>query len=273
MSLKSKILSWINPAQREGTPDNRTSSISSEIDWPEQDWIVFKKVSKIIAIDQSITRIKNSLRLHCVAIEFKFSDFQLNSNGMPTGKMTDVYYGLEDNIDRLDELFPIRKIANSTGEGVRNAWYCSPSAEIKQRLLEIVETEKLVKISIYDSSIEMVSAFLPTDLDGQIAGNHNIIENITELGDDGSEPREVMHWIFPSDQTNIAEICKALAARGYKIEGSDGDRIRFSNLSDVLRETVDRETMEISKLCQQYGFEYDGWETPVVPVGRTGKLH
>jgi hypothetical protein len=113
---------------------------------------------------------------------------------------------------------------------------------------------------------------LPSPRDRQRMGNRGAADQLRESGDPLTEAREIDHWAyFPAPAARDAFVAKAEAI-GYKLRtatepdpASDGTAFGAQIYrSDVPgNELFDAITAELSKLAQECGGTYDGWESPV----------
>lgn len=121
----------------------------------------------------------------------------------------------------------------------------------------------------------------PRDLQGIF--NRELCEQLEENGDPLTEPREIEHWLsVPSEEAKTQVIAEAeklgFAVRSVVVEEAgeadavsdvgeeeQGPQIRIQLVRrDVPSfEGIDEITMPLFDLAEQFGGEYDGWETSV----------
>jgi hypothetical protein len=105
----------------------------------------------------------------------------------------------------------------------------------------------------------------PSDRDKQI------LRVLRQHGDTLSKPREIMHWAyFPSDEAR-RQFAKSCAKAGFAIRGMNDDArmpnrfsVQFSHTDVPNEDAVDLFRSLLTRLADECGGAYDGWETKIV---------
>ena len=108
---------------------------------------------------------------------------------------------------------------------------------------------------------------------GSSAANAAVREALLAHGDDGSVPRHVVHWAYPASEgaASLAEISEYLRKGGFDVsEASDGG-VQFEHSSEVASVEFDGLTLELYRVMNASGWEYDGWECAVVESERASQ--
>jgi hypothetical protein len=96
------------------------------------------------------------------------------------------------------------------------------------------------------------------------------LQSLEEAGSDLSKPHPFDFYLYNGEQAGAALICEQLAQDGFQTRVSEG-AIPGEWLCKATQTFVpDLERLadlqvELSKLAEEQGGEYDGWETVVVP--------
>ena len=85
-------------------------------------------------------------------------------------------------------------------------------------------------------------------------------------GDNGSTPRSVDHFAYPKHpQADFGALSKRMEALGFGSRTTDdGSGLIFSRTTPIAGEKFDRLTATINVMMEDFGWQYDGWETPIV---------
>jgi hypothetical protein len=232
------------------------------------DWATYKRYKGdefwLITANRGLLKNNQLISMSWSSIEYRFLQRELVNGMFPRPDLLDLYYEFEDQLDEA-----IRKIggglaATQTGFGSRIVWYCAPNVVLEEIIRSSAQTFTRFAIEVSPASFKQFEQLLPTHLENQWAGNERILNKLAEHGDDGSEPREVMHWTYGSDPAAIAQLSARLEIEGYIIEELDEEKVRFSRLSSLSEDQSKSETTKLTELSEQYGCKYDGWETPIV---------
>jgi hypothetical protein len=103
--------------------------------------------------------------------------------------------------------------------------------------------------------------------------NRRVLEELAARGDAHETPRPVNHWLEFADAEARAACRDTLVAIEFKVvdefSGEDaGDGMPYklvvSRVDSVDSHTINGITLELARLAQEHGGDYDGWESPVV---------
>ncbi|MDQ7068066.1 MAG: DUF695 domain-containing protein [Sulfurimonas sp.] len=111
----------------------------------------------------------------------------------------------------------------------------------------------------------------PTPQEWQIIQNHKACDSLKELGDVLQVPRAIEHKLFFVSDEKKEELLAALTKQEFKIKDEISNEEGVAGLSFYRIDTpfyyeIDKLTLELIELCEDYGASYDGWETSLVKV-------
>lgn len=103
---------------------------------------------------------------------------------------------------------------------------------------------------------------------GSPAANDSVRAQLSAHGDDGSNPRHVVHYAYPGKTQSDSlrrTMTENLLSRGFQVrDAASGDGFVLEQTCAVSPEEFDRLTAELSAWFAERGWEYDGWECAVV---------
>jgi|SRR5215813_115995 len=118
---------------------------------------------------------------------------------------------------------------------------------------------------------QYLSVLYPSEEDMSRIANHDVLDNMMELGDTLQAVRDVHHWIYfrsPEDRKRFASEARNL---GYQIEREmEGDRegypfgLIITRDQSVTPDKIDEAVIELFRLAKEVGAEYDGWEAQAI---------
>lgn len=108
---------------------------------------------------------------------------------------------------------------------------------------------------------------------GLLAGSDSdqaTLNQLREAGSDLSKPHPFDFYLYHPQQTGAQQLCSALLSEGFEVSvgesATGGDWLcRASRAMLPTLENLSEINARISRLIDQYGGEYDGWETIVLP--------
>ena len=111
----------------------------------------------------------------------------------------------------------------------------------------------------------------PTATEWQIIQNHKACDSLKESGDALQIPRAIEHKLFFVSADKKVELLDALAEQKFKVKdeisNEDGVQgISFYRIDKPFYYDIDKLTLELIDLCEDYGTAYDGWETSLVKI-------
>ena len=200
-------------------------------------------------------------------------------NGLPTGAEFDAVSQLEDRISAHAEANADWYVGRSTYNGCRNFYlYTTQSRQSWRAFASLLKKESgyLIK-AIYQEDPDheaYTEELYPSDEDWRVIKDLRVIEVLADNGDDGSIPRQIMHWAYFADQssgrlfaswaveegftepeglshpTDKGEYCVCLVHHG---------RATIGDLSPY--------TLALLQGAVEYHGRYDGWETKCCTSG------
>lgn len=111
-----------------------------------------------------------------------------------------------------------------------------------------------------------------TDLVGYEANedaNVALKQSFAEVGDDGTQPRDVRHFIFKNEESENAvssfEMRKMMLPYGFKFETIDDPYgLKMSHDREIASCEFDEFTENLKKTAEENGWVYTGWEAKVL---------
>lgn len=102
-----------------------------------------------------------------------------------------------------------------------------------------------------------------------LESDRSVVESLKQQGDPLSEARRVDHWIYFKQEGDCNDFETAVKAVGFAIESKRGEddgsyaiRVHREDFVDLQR--IHATVMELVKLAEANGGDYDGWETEVL---------
>ena len=234
------------------------------------EWVVFPRALRdqnwVVAIDRWIESAEAENCRSWAKVHFQHEGAAAT---LSSDEAIAAIFDLEEAIERSIGSIGGRKVGSRTGADGRTTWFCAQNADLAAALSASVRELTFTPVSVLRSDRSEATELLPDYMESQLAGNRRILDELRQNGDSGTRPRRVTH-VFVFDQHTQTDALKDdLISIGYRIDetpADDGRRNVFHVYvqSDVLLETVDRQTVLFNEICARYGCLYDGWETPVV---------
>jgi uncharacterized protein (TIGR01619 family) len=104
----------------------------------------------------------------------------------------------------------------------------------------------------------------PTPEELQIIYNNRVLHSMQEHGDTLTAPRRVDHWAYLPDAEKLAQFKTDELLSQFEFEGEEeteaGWRVQFYRKESLQPNDIHRSTIELLRLVQGYGGNYDGWE-------------
>jgi hypothetical protein len=97
-----------------------------------------------------------------------------------------------------------------------------------------------------------------------------MLDQLQAAGSDLSKPHPFDFYLFHPQQTGAQQLCSALLSEGFDVSigesATGGDWLCRASLTMLpTLENLSEIDARFSRLIDQYGGEYDGWETIVLP--------
>lgn len=101
--------------------------------------------------------------------------------------------------------------------------------------------------------------------------NRKVVDNLVKNGDKLEKKREVMHWIYFTNENDRDNFIQKIASENFKVEEKNKVKenkefsynLRISRIEKVDYENIDDFTIHLWKLANENNGDYDGWETSV----------
>ena len=163
-----------------------------------------------------------------------------------------------------------------TTRGTRQFWYYAKTKENFRTAVDIAmkgfPRYRFQVAEKQDPEWEYyLQALYPSREELERIKNRDLLEVLTEQGDTLTLPREVQHWIyFPSEESRTLFGHEASNV-GFKIghecqsdvQGDWAFGLTVFRTQPIEQERIDETVLELLRLAERFGGEYDGWESPV----------
>lgn len=202
-------------------------------------------------------------------------------DGLSDPEETDVLYAIEDRLfAELGKGLRARYVGRVTTQGRREHFYYATSADG----FEEAATRALAEYPLYAASCRAAhdpdwttysNVLFPGDLEMQSIQTRRVVLQLSEHGDDLSQPREIDHWVlFPSEEARDHFLIQVAGNRFRAVSSLSDDPsdkfryvVRLTRTDRVELETIDGLVTDLFLRAQSCEGEYDGWESPVVSGG------
>jgi len=110
----------------------------------------------------------------------------------------------------------------------------------------------------------------PSDRDTERIKNRDVLNVLKEKGDVLTATRQVQHWMYFTSSASRELFKQEVAKAGYQVEYEslvEGEKpfgISVSRTQPITEVDIDATVLDLLSLAQQFGGEYDGWETPII---------
>lgn len=231
------------------------------------DWITFYREAHptgfVISVNQSISSGRMVPKhKNCHEIRFQFGQTQLADNGMPNEEAQAIFYEVEDGLTQLIEPGEGAFVARRTGQKMRSLWLCG--SNVAAREVQIAVTSIwTISVAMLPSSLADIQALHPTQLEGHLARDEDVLHSLAQQGDDHAIPRKIDYFIYGVTNANRVAIETRLRDLGFQLEQGQPDSILFSRVSAIELDTIRHDTRMLIQLSADLGCEYDGWGTTV----------
>lgn len=105
---------------------------------------------------------------------------------------------------------------------------------------------------------------------GSMVSNTAVRIQLAAFGDDGTEPRHVLHYAYPEPGNDLATrpaMIAELESRGFEVSDAAAENgLVFEHHRSVAAHDFDEFTEELSAYFKGKGWFYDGWECAVVGI-------
>lgn len=195
--------------------------------------------------------------------------------GLPDESESETLNSIEDDLfEELCRLRRARYVGRITSQSRREFFYYSATGDgLEAAALQVIGKHPVYTPVVQQSQDPEWSAYLdllyPSELDLQSIATRRQLEELQQLGEDLTSPREIAHDIgFPSRQTR-EQFVKAVDGEGFTLseldEGESGNPDLPYGVRLVRRDRLDLTMLDglVSDLlirAQDAGGEYIGWE-------------
>lgn len=113
----------------------------------------------------------------------------------------------------------------------------------------------------------------PTPHDWQRIKNQRVIEQLQTHGDILEKPRDVSHWAYFSSESERSEFVSRIKAQRFSViaerkldDETSGSpwAVVFERRDAVDGNSINEVTILLADLADEFGGDYDGWETPII---------
>jgi hypothetical protein len=96
------------------------------------------------------------------------------------------------------------------------------------------------------------------------------LDQLRQAGSDLSKPHPFDFYLYHPEQSGAEQLCNALVSDGFQVSvgesAAGGDWLCLASLTMLPSiENLTELDGQFNRLIDQYGGEYDGWETLVIP--------
>lgn len=209
-------------------------------------------------------------------VEIRLAYQAPNENGLPTHEEFQPVNEIEDRIEAFSEEERDWYVGRVTVGGHRIFFvYTSREESVWEGFIKKLGSQSGYKLLVsYSDDPEHKGYFndlYPSADDWQIIKDLEVIEQLGEHGDDGSAKRKVDHWLFFKDKESAkgfvawAESDRFTEETEYSHETDDGRYcVRLYHHGTLKIGDIGNHTVALRRKAEEFGGEYDGWETPVV---------
>jgi hypothetical protein len=227
-----------------------------------------------IMVDVGISqKIKGAPRdLAILSQTYKHPD----DRGLPTNEEFDAAVAIEKQIENFVAFGRDAYVGRITKEGERIFFIYTLREESRWQVL----VDRLVAESGYEIELQMEhdpehynywKYLYPTPDDWQVIGDMDVIESLKKSNDDPEADHKFEHWsYFPNEASARRFITWAQSDRfTYVAEESgptdDGKhRVIVCHVGPTIQRNVSNHTIALRRKAEEFGGEYDGWETAAV---------
>lgn len=199
-------------------------------------------------------------------------------DGLSDQEETEALYELEDELfAHVAQGLRACYVGRVTSQGRRELFYYGQSAEGFEPAVEKAAARfpqyAFTSRAHEDRDWDLYSDLLyPSDLDMQSIQNRRVVDHLTAEGDNLSQPREIVHWLyFPSEHARN-QLVDQMEGEGFTTEPFQTEKpddefsfgLRLVRRDSAALDLLDPLVADLFLRAQSCGGEYDGWESPVV---------
>lgn len=199
-------------------------------------------------------------------------------DGLTDSDEADVLDAIEDELfSAVARTLRARYVGRITTQGAREHFYYGSSAagfsDAVGKATRRFPQYEIIGRDHADPRWETYTNLLfPSELDLQSIHNRRLVMQLTENGDDLSQPRDVDHWLyFPSEESRDQFLLQ-IAGNGFRADSfldDDDTGVEFRFGAHLMRrdrvdlETIDGIVTDLFLRAESCGGAYDGWGAPL----------
>lgn len=228
-----------------------------------------------VAVDRSL-RPKAPLVSRPQLLRVKVKLRAPKPNGLSDRRELQALAGIEDELrSQLKAATRATEVGRITTAGHRELYfYSTGDAGLQGAVSAVMQKFSAYKIEMESRADpewhQYLDALYPKGEDFQRMSNMDVIGGLLDAGDTLRPVREVRHWIYFGTAADRQQLAPKIEALGYKLgpetEGSQ-DRpygLVVARNQSITPDQIDNAVIELYRLAQQAGAEYDGWEAALV---------
>lgn len=197
-----------------------------------------------------------------------------DSTGLPAKTAFDQLYAVSDQIQAILSNYKLAGTFTYQCERM-DYYYLADTAGLRNKLEPVYKNfprlQPILKIRT-DTSWEAYLSFLyPNEETQEYMANEKILLHLVKEGDNLSQPRQVDHWLYFSSSADRDRFSAYIVTEKYKIENKQlvaearlPYQLQISRVDKVDIGAITAITTSLRKKAEQYGGDYDGWETFVI---------
>lgn len=194
-------------------------------------------------------------------------------DGMPGSDEFQHLMALEDGLQNLVNRQESVYVGRVTVDGHRHFYiYTAGSEETWAAHIEDLGKSHGYSIA-FDLSLDerrkgYREELFPTDDDWQVIQDLRVLEALKKEGDDGTSSRQIDHWAYFTSLECAQQFSRWIVANAYSTvpcQKNDDDKVcvRFRHEGTLRLSDITSHTVALRRKANEFGGEYDGWETPI----------
>ena len=199
-----------------------------------------------------------------------------HENGMPSADEVEELEKVDDVIDRYMRMHNGCYAGRITVDGARHyRCYVAWPEELIIDMLQQIQVETGYEPGYYLEDDMDRKAYwedlFPDRISWEVCQNIRLIETIRESGDDLETPRHIDHFIYFDSEEKAQDFIAWAEQSEYELEsaGPSEDEsprflVRLGHQCSLELFEISGHTIALLEAADQFGGEYDGWETEVV---------
>lgn len=245
------------------------SSWNTAATMSDGNWIIFFREAEpsgfIIMVDQAISSGRRTPRHSvCHELRFHFAPHQLAEHGMPYTEAQSLFQAFEAELDNVLRDGKGEIVARRTGQNTRSVWFCAQD-DAASAAQALIQAPRAIAIDLRSAPLAAIKMLHPTQLEGRLARDYDVVYSLAEQGDVHTIPRKIDHFIYDVSTGNRGTMEERLRKLGFEIEPRQRpDAILFFRVSPIDIDAIQNDTRHLIDLCAEFGCDYDGWGSPVM---------